>query len=73
MLPNLPLDINNTQIREGDTVVFGSAGSMTLRKGTVTKINPQTVNISHGIYQNGSYSDTDKSRRAFRDVVVIPQ
>lgn len=71
MLPNLPLDILNNQLRVGDKVVFGSAQSLTLRTGIVAKINPQTVTIKHEEYNNGSYSSIKESRRNFRDVVRI--
>lgn len=40
MLPNLPLDVNNKQIREGDTVVFGSDNGSYLYVGNVYKITP---------------------------------
>ena len=71
MLPNLPLDILNNQLRVGDKVVFGSAQSLTLRTGIITKISPQTVTIKHEEYNNGSYSLIKESRRNFRDVVRI--
>ena len=71
MLPNLPLDILNNQLRVGDKVVFGSAQSLTLRTGTITKINDKTVNIKHEQYHNNSYSEISESRRNFRDVVKI--
>lgn len=71
MLPNLPLDLNNTQLRVGDKVVFGSSQSLTLRTGTIIKINDKTVTIKHEQYNNGSYSSIKESRRNFRDVVKI--
>lgn len=71
MLPNLPLDILNNQLRVGDKVVFGSAQSLTLRTGTITKINSKTVSIKHEQYHNNSYSEISESRRNFRDVVRI--
>lgn len=40
MLPNLPLDVNNKQIREGDTVVFGADNGSYLHVGKVFKITP---------------------------------
>lgn len=40
MLPNLPLDVNNKQIREGDTVVFGADNGSYLHVGKVVKITP---------------------------------
>lgn len=71
MLLNLPLDILNNQLRVGDKVVFGSAQSLTLRIGIITKINDKTVTIKHEEYNNGSYSSIKESRRNFRDVVRI--
>jgi hypothetical protein len=40
MLPTLPLDVNNTQIREGDNVVFGADNGSYLYTGKVFKITP---------------------------------
>lgn len=73
MLPNLPLDILNNQLRVGDKVVFGSAQSLTLRTGIITKIDSKTVSIKHEQYHNNSYSETSESRRNFRDVVRISE
>lgn len=71
MLPNLPLDILNNQLRVGDKVVFGTAQSMRLMTGVVSKVNPKTVMIKHEEYRNGSYSEISESRRNFEDVVKI--
>jgi len=64
-------DILGNELSVGDTVVFGSAGSMCLRKGEVVKINPKTVIIKHEEYYNGSYSTIQESRRNFEDVVKV--
>lgn len=71
MLPNLPLDILNNQLRVGDKVVFGSAQSLALRTGTISKINDKTVTIKHEQYHNNSHSEISESRRNFKDVVRI--
>jgi hypothetical protein len=64
-------DILGTPILLNQKVVFGSAGSMSLRVGTIVKVCPKTVIIKHEEYNNGSYSTIVESRRNFDDVVVI--
>lgn len=64
-------DLLGRELNVGDMVVFGSAGSMTLRRGKVIKVNNKTVNITHEEYSNGSYSTAVESRRNFEDVVKI--
>ena len=64
-------DLLGRELKIGDMVVFGSAGSMTLRTGKVIKINNKTVNIAHEEYSNRSYSTAVESRRNFEDVVKI--
>lgn len=65
MPPNLPLDVNNTQIREGDNVVFGADNGSYLYSGTVYKITScfawmKIPMVSHKVF-----------RREFRRVAVI--
>lgn len=65
MLPNLPLDVNNTQIRVGDKVVFGADNGSYLYSGEVVKMTPcfawmQIPMVSHKTF-----------RREFRRVAVI--
>ena len=66
MLPNLPLDVKNTQIRIGDKVCWGADNGSYLYFGTVYKITAQFAWMR---------SDTDPNkrnhRRAFRRVCVI--
>ena len=40
MLPTLPLDVNNKQIRIGDKVVFGADNGSYLYSGEVVKMTP---------------------------------
>lgn len=67
-----PQDKLLNTINVNDDVVFGKAGSMTLHTGKVIKINAKTVTIEHEEYNNSQYSTLTESRRAFKDVVVIP-
>lgn len=66
MLPNLPLDVRNVQIRVGDKVCWGADNGSYLYFGTVYKITSQNVWMN---------SDTDLNkynhRRAFRRVCVV--
>lgn len=64
-------DLLGNDIAVLSTVVFGSAGSMSLRTGVVIKINEKTVTIKHTEYNNGPYSTIEESKRRFDDVVVI--
>lgn len=64
-------DILGNDLSVGDKVVFGTAQSMCLMKGVITKIHPKTVMIKHEEYRNGSYSEISESRRNFEDVVKI--
>lgn len=65
MLPNLPLDVNNKQIREGDTVVFGADNGSYLYVGKVYKITPCFVWMKVQPLSNNSF------RRDFRRVAVL--
>jgi positive regulator of sigma E activity len=65
MLPNLPLDVNGKQIREGDKVVFGADNGSYLYSGEVVKITPcfawmKIPMVSHKLW-----------RREFRRVAII--
>lgn len=65
MLPNLPLDVNNRQIRVGDKVVFGADNGSYLYSGEVVKMTPCFVWMkipmaSHKVF-----------RREFRRVAII--
>lgn len=64
-------DILGNDLSVGDKVVFGTAQSMRLMQGVITKIHPKTVIISHEEYRNGPYSEISESRRNFEDVVKI--
>lgn len=64
-------DILGNELVIGDKVVFGTAQSMHLMVGIVSKIHPKTVMIKHEEYRNGSYSEISESRRNFEDVVKI--
>ena len=64
-------DILGNDLAVGDKVVFGTAQSMRLMQGVITKINAKTVMIKHEEYRNGSYSEISESRRNFEDVVKI--
>lgn len=64
MLPNLPLDVNGTQIRVGDKVVFGADNGSTLFVSTVYKITPCFVWMR-------STPTSYTWRREFRRVAVI--
>ena len=64
-------DILGNPLSVGDKVVFGTAQSMSLMQGVISKINPKTVIISHEEYRNGPYSEISESRRNFEDVVKI--
>ena len=66
-------DILGNVLAIGDSVVFGSAGSMCLRIGKIVKISTKTVSIEHEEYSNGSYSRIKESRRNFEDVVKVVQ
>jgi hypothetical protein len=75
----MKVDIKGTPIEVGSKVVFGSAQSMRLQTGVVTKINPKTVAILQE-YIGYHWQDTLKAnpipgsirhQRAFDDVVVI--
>lgn len=65
-------DILGNTIEIGDKVVFGTAQSMHLMVGVISKVHPKTVMIKHEEYRNGSYSEISESRRNFEDVVKIP-
>lgn len=66
MLPTLPLDVNNKQIREGDTVVFGADNGSYLHVGKVFKITPCFV------WMKLPYPfDAGNFRREFRRVAVL--
>lgn len=64
-------DILGNTLEVGDKVVFGTAQSMHLMTGIISKIHPKTVMIKHEEYRNGSYSEISESRRNFEDVVKI--
>ncbi len=64
-------DILGNDLQVGDKVVFGTAQSMRLMTGIISKIHPKTVMIKHEEYRNGSYSEISESRRNFEDVVKI--
>lgn len=64
-------DILGNDLSVGDKVVFGTAQSMHLMIGIISKIHPRTVMIKHEEYRNGSYSEISESRRNFEDVVKI--
>lgn len=64
-------DILGNNLAVGDEVVFGTAQSMRLMIGVVSKVNPKTVMIKHEEYHNHSYSTIEESRRNFEDVVKI--
>lgn len=64
-------DILGNDLAVGDKVVFGTAQSMHLMVGTIKKIHPKTVMISHEEYKNHSWSEISESRRNFEDVVKI--
>lgn len=65
MLPNLPLDVNNKQIREGDTVVFGADNGSYLHVGKVVKITPCFVWMKVQPHSHHNF------RRDFRRVAII--
>lgn len=66
MLPNLPLDVNNKQIRVGDTVVFGADNGSYLHVAKVYKITPCFVWMKLAYpFDQGSF------RRDFRRVAII--
>lgn len=65
MLPNLPLDVNNKQIREGDTVAFGADNGSYLHVGKVVKITPCFVWMK--VQPLGHHN----FRRDFRRVAII--
>lgn len=64
-------DILGNTLEVGDKVVFGTAQSMRLMTGVVSKVNPKTVMIKHEEYRNGCYSEISESRRNFEDVVKV--
>lgn len=49
MLPNLPLDVNQKQIRVGDKVTFGADNGSHLYVGTVFKITPCFIWMHSGV------------------------
>lgn len=64
-------DILGNTLEVGNKVVFGTAQSMRLMTGVISKVNPKTVMIKHEEYHNHSYSTIEESRRNFEDVVKI--
>lgn len=64
-------DILGNDLVIGDKVVFGTAQSMRLMTGIISKIHPKTIMIKHEAYMNGSYSEISESRRDSCDVVKI--
>jgi hypothetical protein len=64
-------DILGNTLEVGDKVVFGTAQSMRLMTGIISKIHLKTVMIKHEEYRNGCYSEISESRRNFEDVVKI--
>ncbi len=73
------LDIKGTPIEVGSKVVFGTAQSLVLRIGEVTKINPKTVAIKQDCMsyhwqdrlKENPIPDSIAHQRSFDNVVVI--
>lgn len=68
MLPNLPLDVDNKQLRIGDHVIYSFPDSCHMAQGRVAKMTDCFVWIVHVGFPDDY---TRKIRREFRQVVKI--